>query len=374
MSIFRGNPSAFVTKQINVRQNKMLERNTPEVISWINSKTANVRLTSSVNIEDEQLAKYLGFPVGNTFAKSLVLENGELFYDREKNTFKQRSGLGLGGSYGDSTNGSHTYQGNVPMSGITGVTINSLSANGTLSTASISIRCNSKSELERVSLLYATVGYSILLEISNTLFFDNNGKYQTDYRKYNILDENNLSKEQIFKDIYSTSDNPRTSSNKTKLIENSSGNYYASFLLVKNFSWKNVQGSDASFDLTIDAVSINEVQESLRINYIGQPNLAQFQDLDKSQHENVLKDFTKSKLHGLLSSLQATVQNNFDKVYDGKNILQYNIYDIPTFGQLFFLSGYVGLSGIKDDVFQSYIKFDDFITILNNKILPTTDK
>jgi len=373
MSIFKGNPSTFVTEQIKVRQNKIFERNSPEIISWINSRTCNVRLTSAVNVEDEALAKYLGVKIGNSFAKSMVLENGELFYNPDTNKFSQRFGFGKGGSYGDSSNGSHTSQGIVPMSGITSVSINSLNAYGTLSTASITIRCNSQKELERIWLLYGTLGYCLLLELSNSIYFDNNGKYQTELRKYNILDETNVSKEQIFRDLYSTSDNPINKNNKTKLIESGCGNYYGSLLIVKNFHVRNVEGSDHVFDLVVDAVSVNEVQDSLRINYVGTTNIEQFSKLNYDEKQNLSKDFSKSKLNGLLSAISSTVRNNMNFEYNGSNILKYVNVDVEGIGALSILTGYVSENGSKDP-FNCYMKFDDFVNLFNEKILPHTSK
>lgn len=379
MSFFTSKIHDFVRKQIILRQNKMFERDS-ETLSWLNSKSVDIRLTSSVNIESEQLSKYFKTPKGNSLAKIHVLEGGELFFDEKHGSFRLRSGLGDGGgSYGDKTNATRSKRGSIqPMSGITNVSINSLSNNGTLQTATIDIVVNSIEELERLEVLYFSLGYTCLLEISNTVFFSNDGKYRTTYPKYNILDDNNLSKEQIFSDIFSTSDNELTAKNKIKLVENSSGNYLPCYMYVKNFRWSNVQGSDQSYNVSIDLVSIGEILNSLRVNYISKLNLDGFLKLDDSQKTSITKDSGKSKLHGVLSIIREHIRNEFDEQNTGKNLLKYGLTDVDTIGAIRFLGGYVGTltdpSNPQLETFKSYIKFDDFIEILNNKILLSTDK
>jgi hypothetical protein len=65
------------------------------------------------------------------------------------------------------------------------------------------------------------------------------------------------------------------------------------------------------------------------------------------------------------------IRNNFDQENLGKNFLKYGLADIETFGTIRFLGGHVGTD---NESFKSYIKFDDFVTILNNKVLLSTDK
>lgn len=376
MSIFTGNPYSFLIKQINLRQDKMSNRDA-DTLSWQNTNSANIRLTSSVNVEEPKLAKYLGVGLGNELAKTHVLENGELYYDKSKQTFRQRYSIGdKGGAYGDKNNGTRTSaHGILPMSGIMSVAIQSLGAIGSLQTATINLRVNSLAELERIELLYCRVGYTLLLEITNSIFFQNNGAYTTAYPKYNILDAVNLSQEQIYSDIFSTSDNPLTKNNKTKLVENSSGNYLPMFGTVKNFRITNVGGSDVSYDVSIDMISSSAILESLKINYISKLDLDSFTLISDAQKLSIIKDTGKSKLNGLLSVIKEHIRNNFDQENVGQNFLKYGITDIETFGAIRFLGGFVTTdSPTNNESFKSYIKFDDFVTILNNKVLLATEK
>ena len=367
MSIFKGTFRKYVQNQINIRQNNLLKRNDDKILTYLNNRTCNVRLTSSVNIDSPYLAKYLGVPVGNSLAKLHVLENGELYYNQEKNTYSQRYGIGdKGGAYGDKYNGTRTLDRGInPMSGITGVSISSKSAYGTLQQATISIRCNSIKELERLELLYCRVGYTLLLEYSWSIYFDNNNNYQTETKRYSILEENNLSKEQIFKDIYGTN----------KLIESSSGNYDALYGYVTNFSWSNVTGMDNCFDITVELLSIGEIIDSLKTNYISALDLDGFTSLDITQKESIQKDVTKSKLHGMLSIIKEYSRNNLKLPFLGKNKLTYKQVGIEKFGNLNMLVGYIAIQDHNiDEAFSTYIKFSDFIELMNNHILLSTDK
>lgn len=374
MSIFKGSFRPYVQNQLSLRQQKMLTRD-DTTLAWLSNRTCFVRLTSSVNIENEQLAKLLGIQRGNILAKTHVLEGGELSYDPETNTFKQRYGLGdKFGSYGDKTNATRTSQrGLVPMSGITSVSVSSKSAFGTLQQATIKIRCHSIKELERLELLYCRVGYTVLLEFGWTTFFKNDGKYTTEQKRYNILDDNNLSKEQIFSDIYGS----ETSGKSQKLLESSSGNYDALYGYVTNFSYTNVSGQDNAFDITVTMLTIGEIINSLKVDYISSFNVDTFTTLDNNQKNAIQKDSTKSKLNGILSTLREYSRNSLNVDNTNSNVLNYQQIRVENYGNINFLSGYVSIQSPNSPLtqsFKSYIRFGDLVDILNKQILLSTDK
>ena len=374
MSIFKGSFRPYVQNQLSLRQQKMLTRD-ETTLAWLTNRTCFVRLTSSVNIENDQLAKLLGIQKGNILAKSHVLEGGELSYDPETNTFKQRYGLGdKFGAYGDKTNTTRTSQrGMTPMSGITSVNVSSKSAYGTLQQATVKIRCNSIRELERLELLYCRVGYTVLLEFGWSTFFKNDGSYTTQQKRYNILDDNNLSKEQIFNDIYGS----ETSGKSQKLLESSSGNYDALYGYVTNFNWSNVSGQDNAFDISIDILTIGEIINSLKVDYISSFNVDTYTTLDNAQKNSIQKDSTKSKLNGLLSTLREYSRNSLNVTNTNSNVLTYQQVRVENLGNVNFLSGYVSIQAPNSPLtqsFKSYIRFGDFIDILNKQILLSTDK
>lgn len=372
MSIFKGSFRPYLQKQLTLRQDRVSNRDN-EFLTWLNTRTCFIRLSSSVNIDDPNLAKYLGVKTGNHLAKLHVLEGGELSFDEEKNTFSSRYGLGDKiGAYGDKTNATRTLErGLVPMSGIISASINSKSAYGTLQQATVKIRCNSLKELERIELLYCRVGYTVLLEYGWTTFINNNGKYITDYKNYNILDSTNLSKEQIFSDIYGNT----TGAKSQKLIENSSGNYDALYGYVLNYSWQNVADQDNSFDVTVEILTIGEIIESLKMNYVSKFDLDSFTSLDAKQKVSIEKDANKSKINAILSILKEYSSNNLKLQNVGFNKLTYQTINIERLGNINFLSGYVGIkSQNNQQSFKTYIRFGDFIDILNKNVVLSTDK
>lgn len=372
MSIFKGSFRPYIQKQLSLRQERVSNRDN-EFLTWLNTRTCFVRLSSSVNIDDQSLAKYLGVKTGNHLAKLHILEGGELSFDETKNTYTSRYGLGdKVGAYGDKYNSTRTLErGLSPMSGIISVSVHSKSAYGTLQQATVKIRCNSLKELERIELLYCRVGYTVLLEYGWTTFINNNNKYVTDYKNYNILDSTNLSKEQIFSDIYGNS----TTTKSQKLIENSSGNYDALYGYVLNYSWQNVSGQDNCFDVTVEILTIGEIIESLKMNYVSKFDLDSFTSLDSSQKVSIEKDSNKSKLNAILSTLKEYSSNNLKLQNIGYNKLTYQTINVERFGNINFCSGYVGVkSQNSQQTFKSYIRFADLINILNNNVLLSTDK
>ena len=73
-----------IKKQVEVRQQKIGQINRDQnILSWANSKTAFLRLASSVNIDDE-LAKNFGDGMsGDQLARKCVLYNGVTTTDKD---------------------------------------------------------------------------------------------------------------------------------------------------------------------------------------------------------------------------------------------------------------------------------------------------
>ncbi len=171
----------FVSEQIRTRQiiygAGITSNRTPEQIEYLNSKTAFVKLVSSVNLEDsftassaelKELKKTYG---SNNLAKEFILFNGTT---NSNNT--QRFGINTSGNL---INNSAAYGlgglefGFRPMSGITSAEIKT-ETRGTLKTATVNIKAWNRVQFEIIDLLYLRLGYSVLLEWGNTIYFDKN--------------------------------------------------------------------------------------------------------------------------------------------------------------------------------------------------------
>ena len=275
----------YVQDQIRVRQ-EILGKNSKSTadIAWTNARTSWVRLVSSVDIRDENIAiynmsssewevvpnngaefrsKYLELPEysGNELSNQIVLQGGTLnangtqkFGVSETNNIFPSNGssYGLGG----------TEFGLQPMPGI--ISFDSKTNNkGSLRFATLQIRANNKKQFEYIEAAYLRLGYTMLLEWGNSSY-----PYTDPATNVTTYETNRYSLVREFLD------NPPTGANGTKhfytQIENyrrkSYGNYDGFLGRVENFSWEFTK--EGYYLITLKLITIGSVIESLRINVI----------------------------------------------------------------------------------------------------------
>lgn len=376
MSIFKSTFKPYIKKQLEVRQNACSEvgRSIPKNIQYLNSKTAWIRLSSSVDVDsNSELARRLKLS-GNDLAKKYVLQGGTLLL-KDKN-FYLRRGIGDGGgAYGDKVlggpnqnwpKGGREELGIRPMPGITSISVENKSAYGSLREATINIECWSMSQLEELELLYMRPGYSVLLEWGWSLYLDNNGNLINTPPKYlNILDNSNgnLDKNKLFEAI------------KTQ-NENSNGNYDAMFGYVKNFTWSFKE--NGGFDCTVQIISIGEIIESLKLNYVTvdkgivERNLFKLK-LNDSEKKDIDKVYKSNKLKGTLVYLQKALSESGlgkNKTYsisfnEGKG----NTYTTEYINLKFNFQDSSSNPNVKSTGIQSYIPLKFLVFLLNKFIL-----
>ena len=243
MSIFRESFPEFIVDELDRRQLGMSTR-TPGFLHELNTRSAWVRMTSGVNTKNSNGV------LTNTLAKQYVLQGGTLL-----NNTSLRKGLG-----GDATStydrlspgGSPNRLGIRPMPGITNVTINSKGAYGSLQEATVSFIAWDIRQLEELELLYMRPGYTVLLEFGWNYI-------KPTIPSYDILNKKEISLNDAFAEIY-------------KLIENSNGNYDALLGYVKNYNWN--ARDDGGYDCTTTIISLGEVLESLKCNWIPMETVA----------------------------------------------------------------------------------------------------
>jgi hypothetical protein len=244
MSIFRETFEPFVKNELKRRQDGMLTR-TPAFLHQLNSRSAWVRMTSGVNVNNS-----------NDLAKKYVLQGGVLNVATTgqganiTDTFALKSGLGGASStYSNLTVGGATNRlGIRPMPGITNVSIQSKGAYGSLQEATVSFVCWDIKQLEELELLYMRPGYTVLFEMGWD-YAKANGVLP----RYDILNQTNLVLNKGFKEIY-------------ELIEKSNGNYNALLGYVKNYNWS--ARDDGGYDCTTSIISLGEILESLKCNWV----------------------------------------------------------------------------------------------------------
>ena len=257
----------YVKKQIGVRQKKLAKtQKSSEDLVVFNSNTSWVRLSSGVKIESSRantLSSKLGVSKnlieGNALARNLVLWGGVSSFtpsggDAVLDPLKGGIGYGLNNAYGFLSN---TAQGLQPPPGIESISCN-YKNNGALKQAQVKLKCFTRSQFEALEAVYLRLGYTMILEWGNTVYFNNNEEFSkvTSYSIPNLLFQNE-------QDVDPSTLQTQLDSNKIS----TSGNYEGMLAKVQNYSW-NIQ-EDLSFSITLDLISVGDIIDSLKANIGG---------------------------------------------------------------------------------------------------------
>lgn len=267
----------YVANQVLARQkvHGSAQRNN-EVLSYLNSKTAFIRLTSGVFVEDPERLRALGIPVsylGTELAKNFILFSGisdignTIFSDISRTeSFVNKFAYGLGG----------LEQGLRPMPGINSIDVK-FKNRGSIKEGTVILKAWNRKQFEIISLIYLRLGFPILLEWGHTIILDSNDPSNTkfDFNPNFSISERFLStKEDKFKN-----DNEVLDALDLKRKE-SSGNFDAMYGRVVNFDWKFQK--DGSYQITLKIISIGAVVESLKMNAHTGGNIKQSAKAEKS--------------------------------------------------------------------------------------------
>ena len=286
MSSLIGDPfDAFVAEQINVRQKihgSGMEgtSRTSEQLTYLNSKTAWVKLASGVFVDGDRIKK-LGFSSGfsgKELAKNFVLQGGVNRIDSDgKSNFRginpdggDRNGVWdyYSGPYNVNATGQNSDLefGLVPMPGIETVDVKFLNR-GSIKRSTIKIKAYNKAQFDIIDALYLRLGYSVLLEWGNSMYVkDSTGKLITNY---NTLIDNSKG---WFSDKFSKSSTSLILNTIRQYKISKAGNYDGMFGKVSNFSWS--FNNDGSYDIELKLISHGDIIESLKLNTVPNPLLA----------------------------------------------------------------------------------------------------
>ena len=275
----------YVAQQINHRQhahgsgvpgNDRLA----EYITYLNSKTAWVKLASGIMITPERIKKEgLNTTLDwATLAKRNILsggtsrlENGELIqrgtHPTKDNLYDHYDGVY---NVNPTTNHDNPEFGLVPMPGIESADIKCMNR-GSIKKATVKIKCYSPEQFQTLNLLYLRAGYTMLLEWGNSLYLNN--------------DKDNPKLESMGHTLIEASDGffsedklDNTYSRLLKRIQgyraDKLGNYDALLAKVVNFSWDFL--SDDSYDITLELISLGDVIESLKTNITPSNKISSF--------------------------------------------------------------------------------------------------
>jgi muramidase (phage lysozyme) len=362
MSIFRETFPQFVQTELKRRQDGMQLR-TPAFIQQLNTRAAWVRMTSGVNTVNNN------GQITNELAKQYVLQGGVL------NGNKLRAGLG--------TNGTSTYDilspggtsqrlGIRPMPGITNVSIQSKGAYGSLQEATVSFTAWDISQLEELEILYMRPGYTILLEFGWDFVKDR--EHYGALPEYNILDKNQgiESISAAYKEIY-------------QKIELSKGTYDALLGYVKNYSWS--ARDDGGYDCTTVIISLGEILESLKCNWVPISTKAFNSGLlnvnSNNQYPTIIESYDRGIIPGLLHELwiwmiTSNSAGNFSNEFIDTqfNNTRYKMFMSHTMGAASKddRGGFPKPLGRADGKIEGWITLGSFCDLLNNYVLLKNDK
>lgn len=307
MSIFRETFPAFIQNELTRRQDGMLTRD-PAFLHQLNSRSAWVRMTSGVDFEGS-----------SALAKNYVLQGGVLNHSIEdkKDKFTQKNGLGnASNAYSNlSQGGAVNRTGIRPMPGITNVSIQSKGAYGSLQEATVTFNCWDIKQLEELELLYMRPGYTVLLEFGWD-FARVNGALPS----YDILNQSNITLNDAFAQIY-------------ELIDQSGGTYDALLGYVKNYNWS--ARDDGGYDCTTSIISLGEVLESLKCNWVPGETIA-FDNSGKgilqianNKGDKIIESYEKGIIPGLIQELWNSIEDKPNK--------STNIISDPRTGNYYYL-------------------------------------
>jgi len=320
---------------------------TPEEILYLNANSSWCKLVSSANITDPSILNNKGIAglgnllSGNTLAKEFILFNGTS-YQTDKvlsdgktySVSEMRGGIDFTNSL---TGGRKAYGmggnefGINPMPGIISTTIKHKNR-GSIRSATVNIKAWNKTQFEIIDVLYLRLGFSVLLEWGNTMYFNNKGELEKNIS--NSLAKSFLDGKVSYLDFLRFIQTRR---------KDSQGNYDAMFAKVTNFHWS--FQPDGSYDITLDLISAGDVIESFKINRtdsaVATSPLINVEDTDVGLSDPNAEN----------SSIDVVL----DKYSTTSNIANF-LYKIGLVfrGIFYFQPGYIGLYNISAGNISSY--------------------
>ena len=233
----------YVNNQIDDRQTVHGSKSrTSDQLAYLNSKTAWVKLASSVKINDKFQNKE-GFKLNGELAKEYVLFsgfsslNGSTLSPREK-VFDKYSSKSFG---------------LVPMPGIVDASVK-CENRGSIKKATVNIKCYSPEQFRILEVLYLRLGYTVFLEFGWSSYLDG-GTLKNTSSTLIETEFFNLQKGSKYVDFLKKIEEER---------KNKKGNYDGLLCKVSNFSWTFSQ--DGSYDIELSLITMGDVIESLKTN------------------------------------------------------------------------------------------------------------
>jgi len=230
----------YVAEQIDVRQRKLGAeiRNTQAILQQ-NAKSAWIKLTSGIEVLDTGK-----FGFAQDIAKKYALFGG---------TAKDGKTLGGLNAYTDTQFGYE--QGYRPAPGITSFETKNRNR-GSVRESTIQIKAYNRAQFELIDILYLRLGYSVLIEFGNSLYYDNTGNFQ-EFTDADTLTSAFLGTTYEGKQALLLAD-------IEKKRAKTGGNYDAIFGRISNFNWSFT--TEGTYDISVTIMSYGDVIEALKEN------------------------------------------------------------------------------------------------------------
>ena len=387
-NIVGSNPETWALDQIKLRQQLLgaPSRNS-EVLAWINNKTSWIRAASSVAVQEgvvveaqnsagqlvrrkiNKSSELTGTPnyAGRELAKQYVLFNGTVGLregENDKLIAQQKFGLTNNNSIiNDFAYGfGGITQGIVPMPGIESLSINTYNR-GALRKAELKIKAYNRQQFAIIDALYMRPGYTLLIEWGHTIYYTGTSENPTPQQaEFNTP---------AFKNLFRATQNDKTITQDT-LLKNvrdqrakTDGNYDGFYGKVTNFSW--TYNRDGSYSITVSAISLGDVIESLNINRIASTNITTSTSKNTLEKTNsLIANKDKSQLNKKLYEIYNYLANNIGSQGTSKPIFQNSPTQIRSFNTNYF-------NAVANDIQRASavnqsIIFDDYeLVAINSK-------
>ena len=237
---------SYIDDQINERQTAHGSKSrTSDQLAYLNSKTAWVKLASSVKIDGTFKSTDSEIKSGgwDTLAKEYVLFsgfsslNGSTLSPREK-VFDKYSSKSFG---------------LVPMPGIVDASVK-CENRGSIKKATVNIKCYSPEQFRILEVLYLRLGYTVFLEFGWSSYLDG-GTLKNSSSTLIETEFFKLQKGSKYIDFLKKIEEER---------KKKKGNYDGLLCKVSNFNWTFSQ--DGSYDIELSLITMGDVIESLKTN------------------------------------------------------------------------------------------------------------
>ena len=353
----------YVNDQINDRQTVHGSKSrTSDQLAYLNSKTAWVKLASSVKINDKFQNKE-GFKLNGELAKEYVLFsgfsslNGSTLSPREK-VFDKYSSKSFG---------------LVPMPGIVDASVK-CENRGSIKKATVNIKCYSPEQFRILEVLYLRLGYTVFLEFGWSSYLDGG----TLKNSSSTLIETEFFKLQKGAKYVEFLEKIEAERKKKK------GNYDGLLCKVSNFSWTFSQ--DGSYDIELSLITMGDVIESLKTNIkpskgivdlISEKYALYGNEVAPTDEESIDSNVPPAPAQDLISAylfLQRVyvADGDNDGYYDGKNDTGTTIAGVDINVSNIFIKQGNGLklknpASEKDFLYFSYNDLENDEDVLNNE-------